>query len=374
MKKYDLIILGGGAAAFAAANRANQLKKKTLLINDKNVLPLGGTCVNVGCVPSKIILHQGATAYYPPRSAFRALKMSGEVDFVEALKETRKMVREFQEKNYKNVIKKQEYVSFKEGHAKFKDPYTIVVGDEEFKGEKMLIATGASAFIPPIKGIDGAILLSASGGKHAPIIAKDLKKRKIKVILLTNNPAAAARQIADKTFVMPKNAEPYTYNTSTYLSMIIAKTRENPKAILHHINKIKKKIPENFKKYDAFYIIVPEEFDNTREMFLTKFDELFGPVISGRVFTPEQTKHAKTVVSSDREMFISLGYDNKLFGKNRLNIPLPSWAGYATIIAVGYYVIGHIQKQNKPYFRDNIEAYTKNASKLFGQVIKPVVD
>lgn len=264
----------------------------------------------------------------------------------------------------------------------FKRPLVVGSGNAAVTG-KMLFDDKDAVFadegtykqkLKAVKGIDGAVLLSASGGKHAPIIAKDLKKKKIKVILLTNNPNASAKKVADKTFVMPKNVEPYTYNTSTYLSMIMAKTRENPKAILNHINKIKKRIPKNLNKYDAFYIIVPEEFDNTREMFLTKFDELFGPVISGRVFTPEQTKHAKTVVPYNKEMFISLGYDNRSFGKNRLNIPLPSWAGYATIIAVGYYVIGYIQKQNKPYFKDNIEAYTKNASKLFGQQIKPIVE
>ena len=154
MKKYDLIIIGGGAAAFAAANTANKLKKKTLMINDNKILPLGGTCVNVGCVPSKIMLHQGATAYYPQRSTFKALKMSGEADFIKALKETRNMVAGFQESNYSKVIAKQEFIDFKEGHAKFKDSHTVVAGDEEFKGDKIIIATGASTFIPPIKGIE----------------------------------------------------------------------------------------------------------------------------------------------------------------------------------------------------------------------------
>jgi len=55
--KYDLIIVGGGAGAFAAAIRANELGAKTALINAG--LPLGGTCVNVGCVPSKTLLYAG---------------------------------------------------------------------------------------------------------------------------------------------------------------------------------------------------------------------------------------------------------------------------------------------------------------------------
>lgn len=154
MKKYDLIIMGGGAAAFAAANRANQLKKKTLLINDSKTLPLGGTCVNVGCVPSKIMLHQGQEYYYPTHSRFRSIKVKGKASFVEALRETRSMIEGFRKKNYANVIKKQEYVDFKEGKASFIDKNTVAAGNEKFKAKYILIATGASTSVPPIKGIE----------------------------------------------------------------------------------------------------------------------------------------------------------------------------------------------------------------------------
>ncbi len=153
-KWYDLIIIGGGAGAFAAANTSNKLKKKTLLINYKKILPLGGTCVNVGCVPSKIMLHQGKEYHNAIRSKFRAIKLQGKADFIEALKETHEMVKKFRNKNYEKVIEKQEYVDFEEGLASFIDSHTIKVNNETFKGEYFLIATGASTFIPLIKGID----------------------------------------------------------------------------------------------------------------------------------------------------------------------------------------------------------------------------
>lgn len=54
---FDLIIIGGGAGAFAAAIKANELGAKTLMVN--RGLPLGGTCVNVGCIPSKNLLRAG---------------------------------------------------------------------------------------------------------------------------------------------------------------------------------------------------------------------------------------------------------------------------------------------------------------------------
>ncbi|MBI2598407.1 MAG: FAD-dependent oxidoreductase, partial [Candidatus Diapherotrites archaeon] len=153
-QEYDLIIIGGGASAFAAANTANKLKKKTLLVNHEKILPLGGTCVNVGCVPSKMMLYQGEEYYYAVRSKFRAIKLQGKADFVEALKETHEAVKKFRSKNYEKVIEKQEYVDFREGLASFIDSHKVQVGNEAFKAKHFLIATGASTFVPQIKGID----------------------------------------------------------------------------------------------------------------------------------------------------------------------------------------------------------------------------
>jgi hypothetical protein len=156
------------------------------------------------------------------------------------------------------------------------------------------------------------------------------------------------------------------------MGMILAKTKEDPKLILKHLKKLK--IPKNLKKYNSFYLIIPEEFDRIRELFMTKFDELFGPKISGRVFTIEQTKHAKTVVSSEKELFISFGIKNKLFGKHRLFVPLQKDAKYASMMATAYYIIGFIQKQHPQYFKNNIEKYTREASKIFKKEIKPIVE
>jgi hypothetical protein len=224
------------------------------------------------------------------------------------------------------------------------------------------------------KGIDGAVLISASGGKHAPIIAQKLKERGIKTILLTSNPKAQASSLVDRTYVFPKIAEPYTYNTVTYLAMILAKTGEKPQDILKLVNTIKK-LP-NFKKYDAFFLIVPEKFDNIREMLYTKFDELFGPMINKRICTPEQVKHAKTVIPYGKEFFISFGYKNELFGKksSRWNIPLPDNSDYGSIMALSYYIVGKIQGQQRPYFKENIERYCKETSKMFSQDIKPIIE
>lgn len=227
--------------------------------------------------------------------------------------------------------------------------------------------------------IDGAVLLSASGGKHAIEIAKYLKAKSIPVLLLTNNPQAPAKESLnpDSVFVFPKNREPYTYNTSTYMGMLLSKTHEDAEEILSFIETaVAPSIPKNLSAYGAFYFIVPETVSILKEMFKTKFDELFGPQLMARVFTYEQTKHAKTVIPHDTELFVSLGVENNIFGgsQNRLHIPLPEDADYATMMAVGYFVIGQIQKQFHPYFKERIESYCKETSEAFGSTITPIVE
>lgn len=226
--------------------------------------------------------------------------------------------------------------------------------------------------------IDGAFVISASGSKHAVGIITELLKRNIPVVLLTNteNSPAGALLSTEAVHVFPKNREPYTYNTSTYMGMLLSKTHEDAAVILDHLHEIEDLIPKNFSVYDAYFLIVPERFNAVREMFQTKFDELFGPRIKGRVFTLEQTKHAKTVIELPSELFISFGEDNTYFGAEdaRVFIPLPPGASYATMMAVGYFVLGHLQRQLPPYYKERIAVYSEETSALFGTTIKPIVE
>jgi len=267
----------------------------------------------------------------------------------------------------------------------YKRPLVVGSGNAEVTGkiifkDKDAIFASESDFESKLKNtkkIDGVVLISASGGKHAPIIAKISKKYKKHITLLTNNASAKAEKETDHkhkhdVFLFPKQREPYTYNTSTYLGMVLGKTKESPKDILAFIKKLK--LPKNIAKYDSYYIIVPEKFDLIRELFHTKFDELFGPKLKGETFTFEQTKHAKTVIPSEKELFISIGKENKKFGEKRLYVPLPKNANSGMAMAVGYYIIGKIQKGKPPYFKRNLAKYMKKASKLFGTKINPIVE
>jgi hypothetical protein len=265
---------------------------------------------------------------------------------------------------------------------KFKRPLVVGSGNAAVTG-KILFAEKDAVFadesnykdkLKRVKAIDGCVLISSSGKKHSPLIAKEMKKKKIPVVFITNNPESEACKYAEESIVFPKNSEPYTYNTSTYLGMILSKTKENPKEILRLIEKIKDKLPTSLSEYDSFFFIVPDKFEVIREMYLTKFDELFGSKVMGRAFTLDQTKHAKTLVPSDKELFISLVEKNEVFGTARLNIELPKNTDYGTLMCVGYYIIGQIQKQKPQYYKENIENYAKEVSNIFKQQIGPVAD
>lgn len=249
-----------------------------------------------------------------------------------------------------------------------------ITGRILFRGKDAVFAN-ESDYTQWLQGIDGAVILSASGGKHAPIIARELQRRRIPAILLTNNPAAPAAPLVTKTHVFPKNPEPYTYNTSTYLGMILSWTHEDPARIRRFIlRSIKPRIPD-LSRFTAFTIIIPGSFEVERALFQTKFDELFGPRINGRIFTEEQMKHAKTIVPSTKECFLGIGVKSASWGApgRRFDFPLPPQTGAAALMAVGYFIIGNIQKQRPPWFKRHLAAFTRKASAIFGERIEPIV-
>lgn len=152
MKKFDLIIIGGGAGAFAAAIKANELKAKTALINSG--LPLGGTCVNVGCVPSKALLWAGEIMHNAEHHGVPGIELERkQFNFKTVVKDELALVEKLRTEKYERVLKNLEHVTFMEDKAKFTSSETVEVNGEELSAEKFIIATGSTATAPPIEGI-----------------------------------------------------------------------------------------------------------------------------------------------------------------------------------------------------------------------------
>lgn len=271
--------------------------------------------------------------------------------------------------------------------GKYKRPLVVGSGNAEATG-RIIFGASDAVFasestvddkLQNIADIDEVVIVSASGGKHAPIIAGKARAAGKHVTLITNTPNSPTEQELEPSeltvHVFPKNREPYTYNTSTYLSMILGYSGEDPRAIYDFIkqNTDRLKMPD-FSHFDKYYLIVPPEFAGIIRMLQVKFIELFGRNIARDVETSEYVQHATTVAPSD-ELFIAFGAPNVVWGKteNRFNVPLPERAGYGAMMAVGYYVVAQIQKAKPDWFKQNIADYCQFISGVFGEHIEPIV-
>lgn len=152
MKSYDLVIVGGGAGAFAAAIKADELGAKTALINDG--LPLGGTCVNVGCVPSKALLHAAEVVHMGRNHGIPGVEFEQKrLDFGQIVQDELAMVEHLRSAKYEQVLASLGRVEHIEGHASFASPHTVEANGEVLRARKFIIATGSTATVPPIDGL-----------------------------------------------------------------------------------------------------------------------------------------------------------------------------------------------------------------------------
>ena len=150
---YDIGIIGGGAAGLTVASGATQLGAKTLLVEKEEVL--GGDCLHFGCVPSKTLI-KTAEVYHQMKHATRfGLPPVNvpPVDFKAVAERIRSVIRVIQkhdsEERFCGLGAQVEF-----GEAAFADEHAIKLNGKTYSAKNWVIATGSSAGIPPLKGLD----------------------------------------------------------------------------------------------------------------------------------------------------------------------------------------------------------------------------
>lgn len=149
VERFDLVILGSGSTAFAAALRAQEMGKTAVMTEERT---LGGTCVNRGCLPSKNLIeaarlvHDAAHPRYP---GLRPATM--EVDFRALIQQKDDVVARYRQKKYESLLGGQFRVE--RGHAELIDSHTVEVNGKRLVGRGILIATGSRHILPRIKGL-----------------------------------------------------------------------------------------------------------------------------------------------------------------------------------------------------------------------------
>ena len=152
MSHYDLIVIGGGAGGFGAAIKANDLGAKTALVHGG--LLLGGTCVNVGCVPSKTLLHAAEVLHTATHHGIPGLELSvTHLDVAAIVRDGLALVQQLRDEKYAAVLRELEHVTLIEGRARFADAHTIDVGGQRLSADRFVIATGSTATVPPVPGL-----------------------------------------------------------------------------------------------------------------------------------------------------------------------------------------------------------------------------
>ena len=151
MREYDIIAIGGGSGGIATMNRAGEHGAKAAVIEEKK---LGGTCVNVGCVPKKIMWYGAQIAesfhHYGPDYGFTSSDI--QFDFAK-LRQNREAYIDRARSSYDGSFKRNG-VDLIEGRAHFVDSHTVSVNGELIRAKHIVIATGARPSIPTIPGAE----------------------------------------------------------------------------------------------------------------------------------------------------------------------------------------------------------------------------
>ncbi|GGA69637.1 MULTISPECIES: mercury(II) reductase [Bacillaceae] len=156
---YDLLIIGSGGAAFSAAIKAIEYGAKVGMIERGTI---GGTCVNIGCVPSKTLLRAGEINHLAKINPFIGLQTSaGEVELAPLIKQKNELVSELRNQKYVDLIDEYGF-DLIEGEASFVDENTIEVNGTKLSAKRFLIATGASPSIPSISGLNKVDYLTST--------------------------------------------------------------------------------------------------------------------------------------------------------------------------------------------------------------------
>ncbi len=156
MKEYDVVVIGSGAGAIIVEQALSQGLKTAMV--DKG--PLGGTCLNVGCIPSKLLIFPADRVVEIQEAEKLGIhaEIKG-IDFPSIMERMRKIVGKSQD-HIREGIKFTEELDFYEEEASFVEDYTLEVGKEKIKGRKIFIVSGARPLIPAIKGIEDSDYLT----------------------------------------------------------------------------------------------------------------------------------------------------------------------------------------------------------------------
>lgn len=158
--QYDVLVIGAGPGGYVAAIRAAQLGASVAIVDSRE--GAGGTCLNVGCIPTKAWVHSAWLLDHMRKAEQFGVMASGiELDFGRAVRNKNKVV----ESLVKGVtgLVKANGIDFLHGTAKFVDASTVEIDGDRVTFTSAIVASGSQPAMPPIPGIDDARCVDSTG-------------------------------------------------------------------------------------------------------------------------------------------------------------------------------------------------------------------
>jgi len=160
MADHDAIVIGTGQAGPALARRLAAAGWKVAIVERKF---FGGTCVNVGCTPTKTLIASAYAAYLARRAADYGVTIGGPIGVdMKAVKARKDAVVRPSREGVERSLRRLKGCTVLEGRAQFVGPKEVKVGDEVLRADKVFINVGARAVVPPIRGLDQVPYLTNS--------------------------------------------------------------------------------------------------------------------------------------------------------------------------------------------------------------------
>jgi mercuric reductase len=172
-----IVIIGAGSGAFAAALRASELGARVTLVERGTI---GGTCVNVGCVPSKILIRQAHHVHQSMCPPFEGIRPTTPEFSAPLLKKQREgRVLELREEKYSRLLRDLPNVTFIEGTASFQSETVVLVrkkdgSEESLVADRILVATGSRPHVPEIPGLAGAPFWTSTEALFSNDVPKEM--------------------------------------------------------------------------------------------------------------------------------------------------------------------------------------------------------
>jgi len=170
--RLDLVVVGGGSAAFAAAIKTDELNARVAVIEEGTI---GGTCLNRGCVPSKYLIRAAELYHLMKQPPMSGLTTNGVgLDWAKLMAKKEHLLEDGRKVKYWDILEAHPKITYLEGQAEFVSNAELRVNGTTLKAPKFVIATGSSAFIPPIGGIERVKYLTSTEALELKALPKSM--------------------------------------------------------------------------------------------------------------------------------------------------------------------------------------------------------